>query len=175
MVWYFLPSPFSLPLPIFLVFFLGPCSLSLCFVPSQSSSEDQSENGAGVQGLGQDLDIWVDVCGLGVFGILKMLGGLEGTNRFAMSELAVGHVDVTVTRAVELDMVDGVGVVVVAAAVLGNEVDIVALGGKKGTSILTLYCLLLAWWFLILFLESLIFLFLGTCDFANDDLVGLSG
>ena len=73
-------------------------------------------------------------------------------------------------------MVGAVRVVVVAAAVLGNEVDIVALGRKKGTFILlTLYCLLLAWWFLILFSESLIFLFLGTCDFANGDLVGLSG
>ena len=176
MVWYFVPFSFSLPLPIFLVFFLGPCSLSLCFVPSKSSSEDESEIGAGVQGLGHDLDIWVDVCGLGVFGILTMLAGLEGTNRFAMSELVVGHVDVTVTRAVELDMVGGVGVVVVTAAVLGIEVDIVTLGGKKGTSIFcTLYCLLLAWWLLILFLESLIFLFLGTSDFANGNVVGRSG
>ena len=75
-----------------------------------------------------------------------MLCALEGTNRFAMVKTVVDHVDVTVTRAVELDEVDGVAVVVVTAAVLSAEVDTVALGGKRGTSILlTLYCLLPAW------------------------------
>ena len=81
----------------------------------------------------------------------------------------------TLQSQAELDVVGGVGVVVVAAVDLGAEVDTVALGGKKGTSILlTLYCLLCAWWFLLLFLESLVFLFLGTCDFMNGDVVGLS-
>ena len=80
-----------------------------------------------------------------------------------MGEPVVGHIDIAVTRVVELDVEGRVGVVVVAAAVLGAEVDTVALGGKRGTSILlTLYCLQLALWFLHLFLDSLDFLFLGT-------------
>ena len=163
-------------MPIFFIFFLGPCSLSLCFVVSQSSSEDQSVNDADVEGPGHNLGIWLDVCGLGKFGILKMSDGLEGTNRFAMVELAVGHTDITGTRAVELDEMGWVGVVVEAAAVLGAEVGTIALGGKRGTSILlTLYCPVPAWWLLLLFLASLAFLFLGTCDFVGDSVVGLSG
>ena len=98
------------------------------------------------------MGIWLDVCGLGTLGILEMLDGLKRTNGFAMVELVVGHADIAGTRAVQLDVVGRVGVVVVAAAVLSAEVDTVALGGKRGTSILlTLYSLLPAWWFLPLF------------------------
>ena len=45
-------------------------SLFFCFTLSPSSSEDQSENGAGVLGLGHDLD----VCGLEVFCVFMVLG-----------------------------------------------------------------------------------------------------
>ena len=69
-----------------------------------------------------------------------MLDGLEGTNGFAMVELVVGHVDIAGTRAVELDEVGEMAVVVVAAVVLSAKVDTVALVGKGDTSILlTLY------------------------------------
>ena len=74
-----------------------------------------------------------------------MLDVLEGANRFVVVELVVGHVEIAVTRAVELDVMGRVGVVVAVAVVLSVEVDTVALGGKKGSSILlTLYCILLA-------------------------------
>ena len=56
---------------------------------------------------------------LGALGILEMLDRLEGTNGFAMWELVVSHADITVTRDLEIDVVDGVGVVVVAMVVLG--------------------------------------------------------
>ena len=65
------------------------------------------------------MSIWQDVCGLGASGILEVLDGLEGKNGFAMVELVIGHIDITGTRAVGLDKLSGVEVVVVVAAVLG--------------------------------------------------------
>ena len=116
------------------------------FCPLQLSSEDQSVNGWGGKTLAM---IWMLVI-IGVLGIPMLLGRLEGTNRFAMVVLFVGHIDITITGFIELNVVGRVGVIMEAAVVLGAEVE--------GFSILTLYCLLLAWWFLLLFLMSLAFL-----------------
>ena len=63
-----------------------------------------------------------------------VLGGLEGINRFAMVVLVVGHIDVAIAGFIGLDVVGEVGVIMVAAVVLGAEAE--------GFSIiLTLYCI----------------------------------
>ena len=75
-------------------------------------SEDQSVNGAEVSGLGHDLNI----CGLGVCGFPMVLGRLDGANRFAMVVLVVGHLDVTITGFIGLDVVGRVRVIMLAGA-----------------------------------------------------------
>ena len=86
-------------------------SLSFCLVLSQSSSEDQSkctrdESGAGVgQHFATALDGWLCAGGLGTAGTFKVLGGLNGTNQFALVviDVFVAHVEAAVTRPVGLD------------------------------------------------------------------------
>ena len=97
-----------------------------------------------------------------------MLGRLEVTNIYTMVVLIVGHVDTTITGYIELDAVGGVEVMVIVAAVLGADVEMFSI-------LLTLYCLLPAWWFLLLFLMSLAFLFRGACDFVGGSVAGLQG
>ena len=68
-----------------------------------------------------------------------MFDGLE-TNKFTVVVEVEGHIVVAITG---LDMVGRVAVVVVMTLALGAEIDIIALGGKRGLSVLlSLYCLL---------------------------------
>ena len=105
---------------------------------------------------------------MGMVDVFRVLCGLEGTGR-----VAVAVVEGTMERT-------GRAAMVVAAVLVGAsmKVVIVALDSKEGSSnFLILNCFLLAWWFtfLLLFLESLVFFFLGVSAFTSGDMMGLLG
>ena len=99
-----------------------------------------------------------------------MLDGQE-THKFTVMEEAEGHTVVTIIGS---DMMGRV-VVLVETVVIGIKV-VGAPDSTKGFSInLTLYCLLPACLFLLLFLDSLVILFIEACNFWGDGVLGLSG
>ena len=81
------------------------------------------------------------LCGLGVFGDLKVLDKFK-TKKFAVMEVVEGHVMVAIAG---LDMVDGMAAVVVVTLVLGVEFAVVLDSKRVFSNILTLYCLLPTW------------------------------
>ena len=72
-------------------------SLSFCLVPSQSSSDDQSDSTGDKSGAGVDGLLGV-ASSLGTAGTSEMPGRLEGTDRLAvvMMAMVVGHIDTAV-------------------------------------------------------------------------------
>ena len=109
-------------------------------------------------------------------GVFRMLGSLEETSRVAVAVVkGIGRVAVAVVKGTCRIAVAMAAVLVVGVGA-SMKVGIAALDSEKDSSnFLILNCFQLAWWFtlLLLFIESLVFFFLGVCAFTNSDLVGL--